>query len=528
MGDNILELVTIQIKADKTTLRLDEPAWLFLSGTMSDGSEANFLGVKTSYTCSDNDVLAQVTQMGVGAYVRAGTRTTGSAIVSVSVTLPNGRTLTDSVSFQVIPEPERPFIHPYHQTLTMKISVCSNDGTVFSTFEQSLETIKKIDKLTRGIPKIVYLSGWQYGGHDTGYPAWDIVNPKLKREDDASALDSLKWLMHEAFNYNTTVSLHINMLDINPSSPMWDTYVEKDLIARNEDGSLKKYMWGHPISFTREWNSGLTHIRINQLIHMLPLQKAGTIHIDAFHQLIPRLEHETISPYHNISVEEETESQKKIFRYWRDQGIDVTSEFDKKYRIDPLLGLQPMAWHFGQLDPMKVPAALCIGGEGGDARFGVSMLGQKTIKTDPEQLEGFLDEFCRKTLSWYYLNRLQRLSDMDGVVTFTEDVTSFIDNGLPIIRQGELLLRSGHDVFIPALWNENKYKEIIAFSRNGYESHTWILPESWQEVEQVDMYAIGLNGLVLLEKGKDTTCRKLTLSLAKGQAVTIVPTGTVL
>ncbi|WP_282942396.1 endo-alpha-N-acetylgalactosaminidase family protein [Paenibacillus sp. RC67] len=528
MSESNLQITVIQLKADKTILRLDEPAWLFLSGTMSDGSEANFMGVKTTYTYSDHDVLANVTQMGVGAYVRAGTKASGSAIVTVNVALPNGTLLTDQVSLQVIAEPERPFIHAYHQTLTMKISVCSNDGTVFSTFEQCLETIKKIDRLTRGIPKIVYLSGWQYGGHDTGYPAWDIVNPKLKRSEDTSALHSLKWLMDEAFVYHTTVSLHVNMLDINPSSPMWDTYVERDLLARNEDGSLKKYLWGYPISFTREWNAGFTQIRMDQLIQMLPLQRAGTIHIDAFHQLIPRNEHETISPYHKISVEEETETQKKIFRYWRDRGIDVTSEFDNKYRVDPLLGLQPMAWHFGKLDPMKVPASLCIGGEGGDPRFGVSMLGQKTIKTDPEQLEGFLDEFCRKTLCWYYLNRLERLSDIEGVVTFSDGVTSFIENDAAVIRQGNVLLRSGHDLFVPALWNENKHKEIIAFSRSGYENRTWILPISWQDIEQVDLYHIALDGPILLERGVDAAHGKLTLSVAKGQAISIVPTGAIL
>ncbi|WP_239634976.1 endo-alpha-N-acetylgalactosaminidase family protein [Paenibacillus sp. H1-7] len=528
MEDSKAQLQSIRLTATKSALRLDEPAWIFLSGTMSNGKEANFLGYKTAYSCSDTEVLSTVTKMGVGAYVRAGTRTDGNATVTVTVTAPSGDTWTDSVRFMVIPEPERPFNHAYHQTLTMKISVCSNDGTVFSTFEQSLELIKKTDTLTRGIPKIVYLSGWQYGGHDTGYPAWDIVNPKLKRPQDASALDSLKWLMNEAFAYNTTVSLHINMLDINKSSPMWDTYLEQDLIARNADGSLKSYLWGYPISFTREWNAGFTQIRIDQLLQMLPLKKAGTIHIDAFHQYIPRLEHETISPYHNISVEEETETQKKIFRYWREQGVDVTSEFDKKYRVDPLLGLQPMAWHFGQLDPMKVPAALCIGGEGGDPRFGVSMLGQKTMKTDPERLEGFVDEFCRKTLVWYYLNRLERLSDIDGVVTFSEGVTSSIDNDIALIRQGDVILRDGHDLFVPALWNEKKHKEILAFSRNGYESREWTMPGDWKQVEQVDIYSIELYGLTPMVKGQAVGQSGLTLTLGKGQAVSIVPSGTAL
>ena len=59
-----------------------------------------------------------------------------------------------------------------------------------------------MDKRTVGIPKIVYLVGWQYNGHDSKYPAWFEVNERLKRPEDKTALESLKWLMKEA----TTVS----------------------------------------------------------------------------------------------------------------------------------------------------------------------------------------------------------------------------------------------------------------------------------------------------------------------------------
>jgi hypothetical protein len=268
MGEGNRKLKSIKLKADMLVLRLDGTAWLFLSGVMSDGVEANFMGVKTVYSCSDKEVLS-IVKMGAGAFIRAGTRTGGKATVTVTATTPDGETLTDSVEFTVILEPSRPFIHQYHQALTMKIKACSEEGIVNRTFEQALEMIWELDVLTRGIPKIIYLCGWQYDGHDTGYPAWDIVNPKLKRSQDATALDSLKWLMEEAFKYNTTVSLHINMLDINEPSPMWDTYVEHDLIARNADGSLKAYLWGYPISYTREWNAGFTQIRIDQLVEML-------------------------------------------------------------------------------------------------------------------------------------------------------------------------------------------------------------------------------------------------------------------
>ena len=76
--------------------------------------------------------------------------------------------------------------------------------------------------MSLGMPKIVYLVGWQYLGHDSKYPAWDSVNESLKRECDKTAKDSLLWLMEEGFKYNTTVSLHINIQDAYRDSPLWD------------------------------------------------------------------------------------------------------------------------------------------------------------------------------------------------------------------------------------------------------------------------------------------------------------------
>jgi hypothetical protein len=48
------------------------------------------------------------------------------------------------------------------------------------------------------MPQVLYLTGWQYNGHDSKYPAWEEVNEALKRDEDATALESLRWLISEA------------------------------------------------------------------------------------------------------------------------------------------------------------------------------------------------------------------------------------------------------------------------------------------------------------------------------------------
>jgi hypothetical protein len=515
------QLASVELTAAPPNVALDGTTALHLRGTMTDGSRADLDDAEIAVTGSDRNVAA-VTMDGPDGVMRAGTMGPGTTTLTARVTL-DGATATDDLDVRVLPKPARPWIHDYTRTLTMKMFMADNKGNVSLTFADGLEVVKKVDNLTRGIPKIFYLVGWQYDGHDTGYPAWDVVNPKLKRPQDDSALESLRWLIREARRYHTTISFHVNMLDASSASPLWQTYLDRDVIARNADGSLRTYVWGYPMSYTREWDEGLAQRRIDQLFEMFDLPRIGTIHIDAFHQYIPNQGTGPISPYHGISTDQEIETQKKIIRRFRDRGVDVTSEFAYSYRKDPLLGLQPLSWHFRNVDQMRIPASLHIGGEGGDARFGASMLGENRIRNDSVNLTGFLDEFGRTTLAWQYLNRLDRISDSGGVVTFSDGVTSRrTADGKLVIEQGDVLLRDGDDLFVPALWKE---REIIAYSRNGYASRTWRMPDAWRQVQHVDLYRIGLDGLTPLARDVRVQGGELELSLPAGTAVSIVPAG---
>ncbi len=211
-----------------------------------------------------------------------------------------------------------PFFRDYHQTLVLKLflgmegqpverlakdPLFQKEHDVMCTFEEALEVIRKTDNLTRGIPKIVYLVGWQKGGHDHEYPAWNEVNPRLKRKQDATALESLRWLIRAARKFNTTVSLHINMVDAYKQSPLWDEYVTKDCFARDANGQLLVagiQMQGedmYNVVYPREWETGLAQRRIDGLIRLIPELKAGhTIHVDVF--IAQRDGGKPISPWH--------------------------------------------------------------------------------------------------------------------------------------------------------------------------------------------------------------------------------------
>jgi hypothetical protein len=448
-----------------------------------------------------------------------------------------------------------PFYRDYHQTLVLKLflgmegnpverlarePLFQKPHDVLCTFAEALEVIRKTDNLTRGIPKIVYLVGWQKGGHDHGYPSWDAVNPRLKRPQDATALESLRWLIREARQYHTTVSLHINMVDAYRQSPLWEEYRAKDLLARDANGELLVagiQMQGEPmynVVYPREWDAGLAQRRINRLIRLIPELKAGhTIHIDVF--IAQREDGTPISPWHakpengGLTPERYVETQRKIFHYWRDRGFDVTGEgiFWAHPPGEGFTGLQAMSWWYPDDSgyQMEIPECLMARGRtdrsgDGDFRFGSSMHGEEIYQADKEHLPGFLGMFCRTTLPWYYLSRLEREKFENGVLTYSDGVIARIEDGKRIIRRGDFVLREDDDLFVPALWHA---KEIIAYSRRGYASRSWRLPADWRDVTRVDIYRITLDGCVPLHRGIPVKDDKLELSLDADESVSIVP-----
>ena len=316
-----------------------------------------------------------------------------------------------------------PFFRDYHQTLVLKLfmgmegepverlakePLFLKQHDVLCTFEEALEVIRKTDNLTRGIPKIVYLVGWQKGGHDHGYPSWSEVNPRMKRQQDSTALDSLRWLIREARNYNTTVSLHINMVDAYKKSSLWDEYVAKDCFARDETGQLlvagiqMKGEEMYNVVYPREWEAGLAQRRIDGLIEMIPeLLEGHTIHVDVF--IAQRDGGKPISPWHlkpengGLTPDKYVETQRKIFHYWRERGFDVTGEgiFWAHPPGEGFTGLQAMSWWYpdDRNYQMQIPERLMARGRtdrggDGDFRFGSSMHGEEIWQKDKEEMIG--------------------------------------------------------------------------------------------------------------------------------------------
>lgn len=369
-------------------------------------------------------------------------------------------------------QPERPWMLPYHQSLVFLTMTCTRGGDgavdkIYQTFEDTLDMTRRIHNLTLGVPQVNYLVGWHHEGHDSKYPDWGEVNRHLKRDGDKTAADSLRWLIREARTYNTTISLHLNMMDAYPDSPLWDEYVEKDIIAKDEDGNLIKGKdWGgmasYQMSYTQEWKHGLAQKRIDGIIEMIPeLVEGGTIHIDAFLGERPgKGRGQLISPYLGYTKEQELATQRKIFRYWRDRGIDVTSEWADGLRGDSFIGLQAWCWH-GAGACAHVPDYLHCGNPMKDAKH-------PGFDQEGGLHEKFREEFYLLFVPWYYKNHPSGREAFSGML-------------------------DGRNLCMPALWCEEP--TLIAYSKDGYSAKTWALPKDWKNATTLKAAVITPDGL---------------------------------
>lgn len=436
-----------------------------------------------------------------------------------------------------------PFVNDYDQTLTYKIGVDygKTSETAKLNAEQVLQVIQRIDNLTRGIPKIVYIVGWQYTGHDTGFPSFLKVNPVLKREQDSTPLASLRWLMQQGPKFHTLVSLHVNFsdcyLDDNILGPK---YQNRDILVRETDGRHRQgYIWNGHMAYRasnyRNWYQGTFRTeQIDPLFEMIPeLKWSGSLHPDAWYN--------TDDPYYQVNNYEDVLAMREMTVYVRNKyNVDLTTEFDLgRPENEDFVLYHPMIWQMGwnekyPLEPMKVPSYFMTGGDAtfwGSEKlsvpgkfFGFNATMESEINDSYVTIPGGLKTFATRTLPWYFLNRLLR-NNFDGdTAWFSNNVTTTYPGKMVIRQNGEFLM-DGSDVFIPALWKA--HPEIVAYSETGYKSRTWKLPDSWNQVEKIDIYTITLNGLTSkIKEIKVLPGRNVKLSLSADEGVTIVPAGT--
>lgn len=399
----------------------------------------------------------------------------------------------------------------YSKTMMMKIAIGIPDNkggcTLFETFASTLEKIKIIDNLTAGAPKIIYLVGWQYLGHDNKYPAFFEVNEHAKRAEDKTARDSLLWLIEEAKKYHTIVSLHINFSDAYPDSPLWQTYIDNNLILLNSRGKPKVTgTWNgntaYQVRFEAEYKSGFFQKRVDQLLELLPLEAMHTVHVDAFF----------VRKGKDTTIVREKIYRKKMIEYLAEKGIDVTSEFIYRewkcgYRShqgkSDMIGYIPAIWNLvmTQKDYLKYPPNVLAGGslnmnlqidKALQYLFYGNMQGEDVFPKPAFETE-FLEKFATTSLCYFYLNhyKCEKITGIRSGRTahFSENVTTKIASKM--ISSGNYIVKREETLCLPMHWRENEY-----FAYSNVPCKMAFPFKS----KQIALYAVSLDGEVFVEE----------------------------
>jgi hypothetical protein len=122
--------------------------------------------------------------------------------------------------------------NPYYKNKTFVRTFLDRRGGTNEeiTFDEVLDRIKEFAAQTDSAAYVMYLLGWQYTGHDTGYPSVAQVNLNL------GGYERLVNLIEEAKKCNVVVSFYDNYDDSYPNHPEWDP----DVICIDPQGNLMR------------------------------------------------------------------------------------------------------------------------------------------------------------------------------------------------------------------------------------------------------------------------------------------------
>lgn len=441
----------------------------------------------------------------------------------------------------------RKFNFDYTKCMMMKILLAtpkkSGKGCdVVNTFADALQIIKEVDAITLGAPKIIYLVGWQYNGHNDKYPDFFEVNEALKLPNK-SARDSLVWLMQEAKKYNTTVSVHINFNDAYPDAPSFESFLQANALIRNKRGKnvIIEAHGGrkcYKISFVEYWESGLFKQYFDRLLALLPLQAQGTIHVDDF------------QCYHNycpdISIKEMQAARRKMIDYVYSKGIDITSEFT--YREDETLknkqlpgfernhnknapmdtlGIIPATWWCSNMTREEYvsisPQQYCGGiyRDGKYANYLYSNIHGENIfskyNKGPSWIKEFVYSFATEQLPFWFLCNYKRKKIIgngnDEYCEFENGVVSYNKNRK--ITVNGVTVKENDNLCLPVPHLKNTY---IAYSKYGIKKQWQLLDANYRKA-QISRFET--DKFVFLQE-KRVENGRLELKLQPNEAVKIV------
>jgi hypothetical protein len=366
------------------------------------------------------------------------------------------------------------------------------------TFDEVLERIKKFAVQTDSASCILYLLGWQYTGHDTGYPSVDKVNEAL------GGYDRLVNLITEAKKYNVNVTFYDNYDDSYPDNPGWDP----DVICRDPQGNIMRGgAWDGEqsyliSSYKYALKSGLERVRFT--LERYPVQDAYFIDVLAGGYKGGRKY--DFNPESPAGAIKNFEGKLMLISEFNKKGIDVATEDFTGFFVG----------HVGTFGDISAFDNIYFKGEEqipmipfiyhGKTSFGMKTSGQSfytrtflygqraqalTFKRSPFTVSNYiLDALPKQKLYGKEMNSYEKYGDLervtyeDGMVvevnTRTDKYSVTLGNGLVIAKD--------YTSFAPV-----KDNVFLACSKKGGIIN-YRIPDRWENTEKVKVYTIKEDG----------------------------------
>ena len=348
------------------------------------------------------------------------------------------------------------------------------------TFKESLEQIRKIAFMTDYQPTLYSMVGWQYDGHDTGFPSIDKVNERC------GTFEELREMMEEAKKVNAIVGLHDNYEDAFKDSPAWDP----DVISQDARGDFMRngnFMGGQAyLTSTVKYvhKHGIQRVRDTMERYKLH----GSNYIDVLSGAFKGGRRYDFNPNSPMATKQSVEAKALIIEEFRKYGVDITTEDfsnvlighvtqfahliyrDNVYfRNEENIPLVPFIYHrtasFGLGTENKTAVLRCLiyGGKGGVGRTG--SYGKRVSMAYLVSLP-WMKFFFKHMDSYSKTGSVERVTYDDG--SYVE--VDFESNTYSIVMEGRLI---GKDFtcFVPM--PDGKY---LAYSLDGGEL-TYPAPE---------------------------------------------------
>ena len=400
----------------------------------------------------------------------------------------------------------------------------ANKDNPCTTLKEAKEIITFFKNITDGIPQIIYLVGWQYDGHDTGYHAMDKLNARMGTKEELYSLSKY------CDSIQSVLSAHINIDD----AYKVNKYFSNKIMALDYDHTPMFWQYfgdsAFHISHYKDVATGSIFTRLEQFSKIFPLKE--TVHIDAMRvtNANPDWEKE------DIGVLEEYElGLKPIMEWFNKRGIFVTTETQNGNPIDlsPLVvGMWTYFWatpeyqqiYHGKIVGGGIPESMA------PLRY-TSGLGNSITQdfsyrpyTDKYSFVGKGKDkvkqivYLSAILYQFFLTKemLEVTRNADGYkVRFSDNVTSTYDkktNHLEV-TWNNVVIADNDERFIPI------HGGIYAYSKNGTERE-WLLPENYRNAN-LKLFELTENGRKEFKNYKIKN-ESIILKLTANQSVKIL------